>query len=327
MIFVFRNLKESVKNFYMAKKLPNSNFRLISVIFLIFLIVFGGIFFVFSSKRLSFEKGNLEKLLPPPAPYPQNSKGITAPDLTAKSAVVIDVDSSVVLFDRNVNVATSPASTTKIMTALVSLENYRLDQIIEVKDLEKVEGQKMKLFSGEKITVENLLYGLLVASANDAALVLARNFPNGEAGFIWAMNQKVKELGLTGTNYKNPVGYDDQNHYSTALDLARLAIYAMKNSEFAKITGTQKITIYDVTGTIPYPISNVNTLVGKLPGVKGVKTGWTQQAGECLVTFIEQDGRKIVIVVLGSEDRFKETEELIKWVYENFTWNNFTTTP
>lgn len=308
----------------MAKKLPNSNSKPILVIFLIFLIAFGGLLFTFFSKKLPLENENLEKLLPSPAPYPQNSEGTSAPDLTAKSAVIIDVDSDVILFDRNANIATSPASTTKIMTALVSLENYRLDQIIEIKDLEKVEGQKMKLFSGEKITVENLLYGLLVASANDAALILARNFPNGEAGFVWAMNQKAKELGLTGTNYKNPVGYDDPDHYSTALDLAKLAIFAMKNSEFAKIAGTQKIIIYDVTGTIPYPISNVNTLVGKLPGVKGVKTGWTQQAGECLVTFIEQDGRKIVTVVLGSEDRFKETEELIKWVFENFTWKNFT---
>lgn len=306
----------------MAKKSSLLNLK-IALIILIGLFFFGGLFYFFLLKKPFFSQNNEKVILPPPASYPKNTHGGEAPFLTAKSTMVMDVDSGAVLFEKDSQIATSPASLTKIMTAIVSLENYKKEEILEAFDIEMIDGQKMKLLPGEKITLENLLHGLLVASANDAALVLAKSFPNKEPGFIWAMNQKAKELGLEKTNFVNPVGYDDPNHYSTAYDLANLAIYAMKNPEIASIAGTEKITVYDVTGTIPHPMSNINTLVGKLPGVKGIKTGWTQEAGECLVTFVERDNRRVVTVVLGSQDRFGETTKLIEWVFNNFSWEDF----
>jgi len=291
--------------------------------FLVGLLIFVGFFLISYPKNIFFKKEDFLKSLPTPAPYPKNSTGKPAPILSAKSVVVMDVDSGSILLERNFRLITPPASTTKIMSALIVLENYNLDQVIEVKDLGEIEGQTMKLLPKELIKVENLLCGLLVASANDAAIVLAKNFPNGEAGFVWAMNQKAKELKLENTNFTNPVGFDDPNHFSTAFDLARLGAFAMRNPEFAKIVGTEKITVSDVNNEIFHHLLNINSLVGKLPGVKGVKTGWTQAAGECLVTFVEKNGRKVIFVILGSTDRFRETEKLINWVFENFQWENF----
>lgn len=291
--------------------------------FLITILLFCGFVITNFSKNEVPNISETIKFLPTPAFYPKNTTDNQPSGLTAKAVVVLDADSGTILFEKNSSMTTPPASTTKIMSALVALENFKIDQIIEIQSPPKVEGQTMRFYPGEKISVENLLYGLLIASANDAALVLASNFPNGQKGFVWAMNQKAKEIKMERTNFTNPIGFDEPNHYTTALDLARLSLVAMKNEEFAKIVGTSRITVYDTTGKIPHYLTNINLLVEKLPQVKGVKTGWTQQAGECLVSFVEQDGKKIIIVVLGSEDRFEETEKLINWVFENFTWESF----
>jgi len=176
------------------------------------------------------------------------------------------------------------------------------------------------LLPGEKITAENLLYGLLVGSGNDAAQTLAENFPGGMANFVSAMNRKAWEIKLSGTHFANPMGLDEENHYSTARDLAQLALIAIKNPSFAKIVSTSEFIATDISGTIVHKLKNTNELVGKADGVKGVKTGWTQNAGGCLVSLIEKSGRRIVIVVLGSEDRFGETEKLVDWIFVNFVW-------
>ena len=283
-------------------------------------LVLGGFFLVKLGQLNHSPAYNWEKILPTPAAYPKNSSANPPPTVTANSLAVIDVDSGVVLWEKNSQVATSPASTTKMMTALVSLENYQLGQILTVGDLSKVDGQKIKLKEGEKLTVENLLYAMLVGSANDAAITLAENFPGGQSGFVWAMNQKAVEMGLKNTHFTNPVGYDDANHYSSASDLGAIAIQAIKSSEIAKIVATEKIDFTDVSGKIRHSVSNVNTLVGKLPGVKGIKTGWTQVAGECLVSLVERDNHRVVISLLGSQDRFKETQAIIEWVFGNFQW-------
>jgi len=308
----------------MAKIKSPKNYHIFLVeIFAGVLILAGFIFLKLTSssiKNFSEAPKDLEKILPTPALYPRNLGKTPIPPLTARSYIVLDADSGTSLLEREAKLATAPASTTKIMTALVSLENYRLDQILEVPEVKGIEGQKIKLLTGEKISAENLLYALLVASANDAAITLARDFPGGGEGFIWAMNQKAKELNLENTHFTNPVGYDDPNHYSTAADLARLALTAMKNEKFAQIVGTERINITDREGKITHEMTNVNTLLGELPGVKGIKTGWTQEAGECLVTFLEQNNHRIIISLLGSKDRFKETKLITEWVLANFQW-------
>lgn len=255
--------------------------------------------------------------------YPVNKTKREPPVLSARSIVVMDVDSAVVLYQKNPDLPLLPASTTKIMTAIVALENYSLDQVLTVGNLEK-NGQVIKLLPGEQVTVENLLYGVLVASGNDAAQVLASYFPGGQPAFVAAMNQKAQELNLANTHFENPSGIDHPSHYSTALDLARLSVYALKNPVFARMVATPKITVWDIDRKIPHSLFNINQLVGKNLGVLGVKTGWTQEAGECLVAYVRDNGQEIIVVVLGSQDRFGETEKIIDWVFGNFVWEELT---
>jgi serine-type D-Ala-D-Ala carboxypeptidase (penicillin-binding protein 5/6) len=134
------------------------------------------------------------------------------------------------------------------------------------------------------------------------------------------MNQKAQEMGLHHTHFTNPIGLDNPDHFSSAADLARIALVAIKNPEIAQIVTMEKVTVVDVTGKIKHSVSNINTLVGKIPGVKGIKTGWTQDAGECLVSLVERDNHQIIISLLGSQNRFKETQEIIEWVFANFAW-------
>lgn len=258
------------------------------------------------------------------------------PVLTAQGALAVDLTSGVTLFEKNPDIPLLPASTTKIITALVALDTYKLDQILTVGKGVAVDGQKMKLYEGEQMTFENLLYGLLVYSANDAAETLAQDYcaprSPGEVGpgscgydaFILAMNQKAKDLSMNNSHFDNPVGLDADDQHTTARDLVRASEVAMRNSEFAKIVGTKTITITDVTGKVKYNLTNVNELLGVVPGVAGVKTGWTENARENLVTYIARDGHKIIIAVLGSEDRFGETKTLIDWIFTNYNWQSVT---
>lgn len=257
--------------------------------------------------------------LPPAAEIPVNTTGVKAPGLTARSAVVIDVDSKTILYAKSPDLKLLPASTTKIMTGLVALEVYPLDKVITVTGVHQT-GQVMKLKAGERITVENLLYGLLVESANDAATVLAQNFPGGEDAFIDAMNQKAKDLGLSNTNFTNASGLDAYGHYTSAHDLALIAAAAMGDPAFKKIVGTLGITVADVDNTVSHDLETINELLGKVPGLAGVKTGWTELAGECFVAYVKRGKRELISVVLGSGDRFGETSALINWAFSNHRW-------
>jgi len=256
-------------------------------------------------------------------PNPVISKDVTFPIFSAQGVLVVDLTSGVTLFEKDADKTLLPASTTKIVTALVAINNYNKDDVIEIGDM-VVEGQKMGLRKGEKITVSDLLYGLLVYSANDAAEALAQNYLGGRDNFILAMNDFAKSLHLENTNFTNPSGLDGYGNHivSTARDLIRVSTYAMKNSEFAKIVATKEITVKSIDGKIAHRLMNVNELLGKVPGVLGVKTGWTESARENLVTYIERDGHKIMIAVLGSQDRFGETKELITWIFANYSWQD-----
>jgi len=262
-----------------------------------------------------------KNLLPTPYPYPVNHYLFSLPPLSAKSVVVLDADSMAILYEKNPDERLRPASTTKIMTALVALDYYSLDQVLTVGDF-KVEGSVVGLKPGEKITVKNLLYGLLVSSGNDAAEVLGQNYPGGMASFVASMNEKARKLNLTGTHFTNSIGLDEAEHYSTAKDLARLSVAALKNSLFAQIVSTPEIAMTDISGEMVHKLKNTNELIGQVDGVKGIKTGWTEEAGECLVTLEERANQRIIIVLLGSHDRFGETKKIIDWVFANFTWES-----
>lgn len=268
---------------------------------------------------------NLE--LPPLSFYPKNVAKMPPPTLTSRSVIVIDVPSGTTLYQKNPRTWLLPASTTKMVTALVVLENYSLEQVIEVSEVDSQLGQVMGLFPGEKITVENLLYGLLVQSGNDAAEVLAASFPGGREAFIKEMNEKVKSLNLKDSHFVNPTGFEEDGHYTTAFDLAQIAHGALKNPVFAQMVATKEIDVSDTEGVNWHHLGNINQLLGELWGIKGVKTGWTEEAGECLVAYFERDSRQVITVVLGSGDRFGETEKLINWVFANFSWEVVTPPP
>jgi len=265
--------------------------------------------------------------IPPVADYPVNFTGKLAPWLSAHAAVVIDRDSGVMMFAKNEKSQLLPASTVKLMTALVALEHYHLDDVLIAREI-NFQGQDMELEEGERIAVSSLLAGVLVASANDAATLLAQDYPGGIRSFVEAMNEKAKELNLNDTYFTNPTGLDIDEKgnllldysYSTALDLARLASVVLKHPIISEMVGTTAITVTDVSGEIKHPLYNINELVHWLPGMKGIKTGWTAEAKECLIGYVERDGRGVITVVLGSDDRFGETAKLVDWAFSNYEW-------
>jgi serine-type D-Ala-D-Ala carboxypeptidase (penicillin-binding protein 5/6) len=249
---------------------------------------------------------------------PKSTSSIS-PVFTAQAVYVLDLDSNTVLFSRNSKETLFPASLTKIMTAVVALEHYSKDQILTVKTADLSIGNTMELKPGDKLTTMDLIYGLLVASGNDAALALAENFPGGYSQFVVAMNKKAEELNLTKTHFNNTSGVEDIGHITTAHDLAILSQYALKNATFRQVVGTKQKEITSIKEN-KYSLFSTNELLGEVEGVLGVKTGWTPEAGECLITLVNQDSHPVLIVLLGSEDRFGETVGMIDWVYESFSW-------
>lgn len=283
----------------------------------------------YSAVNLKQQTSKVQSLniAPPVSDYPV-FVGPQTLQVAARSAIVLDRDSAVLMYGKNDDVRLLPASTVKIMTALVALGNYGLDDVLTVREIAHQGQQSMNLIKGEKMTVANLLYGLLVASANDAAMVFAENYPGGSGAFVAAMNQKAKDLNLIATHFANPTGLDSDEKgklladysYTTALDLARLAAVALRNDTIDQVVATPKITVTDISGRIIHDLDNINTLLGKVEGLKGLKTGWTEEAGECLVGYAERNGRGIISVILGSEDRFGETAKLIDWAFSNHQW-------
>lgn len=253
----------------------------------------------------------------PPVPEFKNSPSF--PVLSSQGVLVVDLDSGVSLYEKNPDKALLPASTTKIVTALVALDNFPLNEILTV-PVQSISGQRMGLYAGEQFKFEDLLYGLLVYSANDAAEAIAANYPGGRAAFVDAMNQKARDLNMINSTFQNPVGFDSEYQITTARDLVRVSEVALRNPVFAKIVATKTTVVTDITGNNKYNLKNINELLETVPGVKGVKTGWTENARENLVTYLERDNHKIMIAVLGSQDRFGETKELIDWINTNYEW-------
>lgn len=256
--------------------------------------------------------------LPTPAPYPNKINGLIAPQLGAQGVIVVDIDSQKVLFEKNSNQRLFPASTTKLLTGLVALEYYRPETVLTVRR-ENVEGSSLGLKMGEQMTVLDLLKATLMPSANDAALVFADNYPGGEFAFVAKMNQKAKELHLEESQFKNPTGLQDPDHYSSARDLARLASVVIKNPLIKQIVGTRQTQIFDITKNQEITIENLNKLLG-INGIDGLKTGSTPEAGGCLVATSNKNGHRLVSVVLNSKDRFLDTQSLLTFVWGSYRW-------
>lgn len=240
------------------------------------------------------------------------------PQISAKGAIIMDADSKVVLYSKNPDLRFSTASTAKIMTALTAFDHFNKTDLLTV-GLSASEGSSLGLKKGQQFTFENLLYAMLLSSANDAALAIAQNYQEGgEKGFIEKMNEKANFLRLFNTHYQDAAGLEDTGDYTTPFDLARLASFAVLNPEFKKIVSTKQITISDAFGN-SYDLENLNKLLGE-NGVDGIKTGYTEEAGQVLVTSKNEKGKTIIIVVMGSEDRFLDTIKLLDLVSNNLTY-------
>lgn len=243
----------------------------------------------------------------------------SSPEITAQGAYIVDIPTFTPIFERNSHERFFPASTSKIVTALVVNDIYNSDDILTVKKA-TYEGQIMNLVMGEKITAENLLYGILVHSANDAAFTFAEN--KGYDTFIRLMNEKAKQIHMTGTSFENPAGLDNPNQYTTPFDLALAARELLKNKYLAKFVSTKEIVISDVDYVYFHKLTNVNKLLGEIHGIGGLKTGYTENAGENLVSFYKKNGHQFIVVILKSEDRFQDTRNIVNWIDQNVIYFN-----
>ena len=243
------------------------------------------------------------------------------PTINARHAIVIERNSKSILYGKKETEQCKMASTTKIMTAIVTIENSNLKDTVTVsKKSAGTGGSRLGLSTNDKITVESLLYGLMMCSGNDAAVALAEHLGGSIEGFADLMNNKANELGLFSTHFVTPHGLDNDDHYTTAYDLAILTNYALSNKIFAKIVRTKTFTITINNRT--KSLRNTNELLGNLDGIYGVKTGFTNGANRCLVTSCKQGNLDIICVVLGCDtkkDRTRDSIKLINYIFNNFT--------
>ena len=246
------------------------------------------------------------------------------PKTNSRRYIVYDRISKSMIIGKNEDVKSAMASTTKIMTTIVILEKADLNEKVTVSaKAGGTGGSRLGLKRGDKASVRDLLYGLMLRSGNDAAVALAEHVGGSVKGFAELMNEKAIELGLTNTHFVTPHGLDDANHYTTALELAKLTDYAMDNETFAKIVGTKSTTIY--INNQSRQINNTNELLGVLYGVVGVKTGFTNNAGRCLVTETKRNNMDIITIVLGADtkkDRTKDSVNLIEYTFSKYKMYN-----
>lgn len=236
------------------------------------------------------------------------------PALSAKSVLVYDLSEEKTIYEKNSKDRLPMASLTKIMTAMVAIDHKREDDRYTISSEDLVGENTIGLSAGESMSLEELLYGIFMYSANEAAEALASN-TLGRESFIKAMNDKAKALGLENTNFTNPTGFEgDGDQYTTAYDLLVLSRYAVTNyPQIIKASSTEKIFIPQTEDHYAYDMYNQTNLITSYPGVKGLKDGYTPEAGLCLVTYLDYGGHKIIGIILGSENRRQEMKSLLDY--------------
>ncbi len=241
-----------------------------------------------------------------------------APSVSAQSALVMEAESKRVLFEKSGHTKLPMASTTKIITAMVALERGNLEDKIKVSSSAAgVEGSSMYLEAGEIMTLEELLYGLMLSSGNDAAVAIAEHF-GGIEKFVTLMNQKAEELGAKNTHFENPNGLPHENHYSTAYDMALLTAHGLANPDFAKIVSTKSYAITGEGKSYPRTLSNHNKLLRMMEDCIGVKTGFTKAAGRCLVSAAKRNGMTLICVTLNAPDDWNDHMGLYNHAYTTY---------
>lgn len=239
--------------------------------------------------------------------------------LSAKSAVLIDSKSGRVLFEYNPDEKLPMASTTKIMTGLLACESEKLDTLVKASPFASgTEGSSLWLKAGEVQTLENLTYGLMLKSGNDAAVAISEFLGGSVDAFALLMNKKAREIGAVNTNFENPHGLDSDGHCTTAYDLALIAREAMKNSEFREIVSTKTYSIPMQGEKWDRALKNHNKLLWQYEGCNGVKTGFTKKSGRCLVTSAQKNDEEYICVTLNAPDDWKDHAYLLNFGFDNF---------
>jgi len=258
-------------------------------------------------------------------PFPSKIKGASDFNVSAKSAIILDIGTDAILYSKNSNENLPIASLTKIMTALVVLDNANLDETVIIsQDAFNIKGSKNGLAVGEKISVENLLKIMLVSSNNIAAAALAEQTSGSVDSFVELMNKKANLIGLKNTKFSNPSGLDSKkgDNISTAYEIAQLTDYALEKPLIWEILRIQRTTVVSADGKIKHRLKNTNLLLGKLKNITGGKTGLTDDAGQCLMLVVgdPDDNHRIISVILNADNRFLETEKLVRWVFRSYKW-------
>lgn len=240
---------------------------------------------------------------------------------SGQSAFAFDVDTGRIFYQKNATEKRAMASTTKIATAITVIRNCEnLDEEVTIgAESVGIEGTSIYLRVGEVLTVRELLYGLMLRSGNDSATALAYHCAGGIEEFAQMMNETAKLVGANDTNFTNPHGLDDPNHYTTAKDLAKISAFALQNEDFRQIVSTKNIKIKGNNEEAYRFLSNKNRLLGSLEGCIGVKTGYTSKAGRCLVSACERDGLRVVCVVLNCGPMFEESASIFEAIYQKYS--------
>ena len=252
------------------------------------------------------------------------------PEISARAAVLTEKESGRILWQRNADKPMPPASTTKIMTAIVVLENTQLDKTITADERAAAAPKvRMGLEKGEKLTVEQLLYALMLQSSNDAAVALAVGVGGSVENFCDMMNKKAAEIGCKDTHFVTPNGLDEGDHHTTAYDMALIAAYALDNEDFVRITQTKNISFS--SNKKSYSIYNHDRFLSEYQGALGIKTGFTGKAGHCFAGAAKRDGMTLVSVVFasgwgntGKENKWKDTKKLMNYGFENYRYTQLT---
>ncbi|HOV69840.1 MAG TPA: D-alanyl-D-alanine carboxypeptidase family protein [Clostridia bacterium] len=239
--------------------------------------------------------------------------------VNASGAVLMEANSNRVLYSKNPHKRLPMASTTKIMTAIIAIENSNPEETVTVgANAVGVEGSSIYLQAGEKLKLGDLLYGLMLASGNDAAVAIAEHVGGSVERFVEMMNKKAQELGLKNTHFTNPSGLHNPNHYTSAYDLAKLACYGMKNEMFREITSTKVKRIPWQGRDYPRFLRNKNRILNEYAGGNGIKTGFTKAAGRCLVASAQRNGMQLVCAVINAPDMFADCMAMMDWGFENY---------
>ena len=239
--------------------------------------------------------------------------------VSAESAILIEAESKKILFEKNAHEKRGIASTTKIMTALVALENSDLDEIVQATTKTVgVEGSSIYLHAGEELSMEDLLYALLLESANDAAATIAYAVAGSEDAFAGMMNDKAAELGLSDSSFVNPHGLDAEGHYSTAYDLAMITAAALQNEKFHQMVSTYRKVIENPKDQTTRLLLNHNKLLKMYEGAIGVKTGYTKRCGRCLVSAAERDGLRLIAVSLNASDDWNDHRKMLDYGFSTY---------